>query len=170
MMTVPLSGALFSFDRKHRLKLWRHIKQDDVHLIPLGVLFIGLNPSTANETEDDPTIRRCVGFAKDWGFSMMFMGNLFSYVTSNPKELTVANCLEYHEQNWNSLKQMSGDCTRVVYCWGVHGDLHGKGEAIVEFLDPYLLCEPVCFGINKNGQPRHPLYLPKNAEVIKYAQ
>jgi hypothetical protein len=157
------NGATFSPDRKHRYSLWRTIDRGE-----LAVLFIGLNPSTADETKDDPTIRRCVGFARDWGFSKMYMGNLFSYVTAYPKELTKENCLKNDDENRLALSKMARESLRVVFCWGNNGVLHGQGKKIVHFINTWSPNDPVCFGINKNGQPKHPLYLPKNAEVIVY--
>jgi hypothetical protein len=163
-----LNGATFSPDRKHRLKLWRTVR-DDLPVSPtFTVLFIGLNSSTAAESRNDPTIRREMGFARDWGFVKMLKGNLHPYVTPDPKELTEEHCQEYYEENLQYLKEMAQESLRVVFCWGTHGELHDKGRIVADFLKPYLLIPPVCFGINKNGQPKHPLYLPKNAEVMKY--
>lgn len=167
-MTVPqINGALFSPDRKHRFKLWRSIGNEHKYG-DLAVLFIGLNPSTANETQDDPTIRRCEEFAKQWGFSKMYMGNLFSYVTAYPKELTVENCLKNDDENRLALSKMARESLRVVLCWGNNGWIRNQGKEIAEYIDTQSTCPPVCFGINKNGQPKHPLYLPKNAEVMTY--
>jgi hypothetical protein len=163
-MTVPqTNGATFSPDRKHRYSLWRTIDRGK-----LTVLFIGLNPSTADETRDDPTIRRCMGFAKQWGFSKMYMGNLFSYVTAYPKELTEDNCLKNDAENKQALAKMAQESFRVVLCWGNNGWIRNQGKEIAEYIDTQCTLSPVCFGINKNGQPKHPLYLPKNAEVMKY--
>ena len=71
------SDAIFSPDRIHRYGLWRI--WDDA--LP-KVLFIGLNPSTADELKNDPTIRRCIGYAKDWGYGGYIMGNIYCFVIS----------------------------------------------------------------------------------------
>lgn len=173
-----LSGAVFSPDRKHRYILYRSVVDEVLKLLPdkevtasLPVLlFIGLNPSTANETCDDPTIRRCIGFAKQWGFGKMYMGNLFSYVTAYPKELTVENCLKNDDENRKALIKMARESSRIVFAWGNYGVLHGRGKEIAEFISTRSLVPPVCFGLNQNGQPTHPLYVPKNVEVIKYGK
>ena len=75
-------GAIISDCQKYRYALWRNwdLSKDKV-------MFIGLNPSTADHIEDDPTIRRCIGFAKSWGYGGLYMMNLFSYRTSNPSKL-----------------------------------------------------------------------------------
>lgn len=78
-----ISGAVFSDEnRKFRYALWRIW---DITLD--GLLFIGLNPSTAEHVKDDPTVRRLIGFAKTWGFGSLFVGNLFSLVTPDPAKI-----------------------------------------------------------------------------------
>lgn len=75
------SGAIFSADRLYRYTLTRRWDGRPM------MAWIGLNPSTADETEDDPTIRRCTGFAKAWGYGGMVMLNLFAYRATDPKEM-----------------------------------------------------------------------------------
>ena len=77
-------GAIISKDKKHRYRLWR-IWDDSLP----KALFIMLNPSTADVMLDDPTIRRCIGFAKSWGYGGIYVGNIFSLRSSNPKDLKV---------------------------------------------------------------------------------
>lgn len=77
-----IKDAILSEDRKYRYILsrtWDETKPT--------VLFIGLNPSTADENEDDPTIRRCIIFAKSWGYGGLIMANLFAFRTTNPQGL-----------------------------------------------------------------------------------
>ena len=76
------SDASFSKDRIHRYTLYRVWNEE----LP-KVLFIGLNPSTATETKNDPTIRRCMGYAKDWGYGSYIMGNIFAFRSTDPKNL-----------------------------------------------------------------------------------
>ncbi len=76
------SGAVFAEERTHRLYLWRRWSTEKPWL-----MFIGLNPSTADERLNDPTIRRCIGFAERWGYGGMFMCNVFSLVSTDPKKL-----------------------------------------------------------------------------------
>ena len=77
-----LAGAHFEDDRQYRYLLWRNWDE-----LKPKIMFIGLNPSTANEEKDDPTIRRVCIFAKKWGFGGVYMANLFPFVTAYPKEL-----------------------------------------------------------------------------------
>jgi len=76
--------TIFSEDRKYRYTLWREWKSLFTRQQKEFVVFIGLNPSTADETKDDPTIKRCVGFVKKWGFDAFCMMNLFAYRTRYP--------------------------------------------------------------------------------------
>ena len=76
------SSATLSVCRKYRYEIWRRWRGGDGTAV-----FIGLNPSTADATQDDPTIRRCVGFARQWGFDWLFMGNLYAYRSTDPKPL-----------------------------------------------------------------------------------
>ena len=79
------TDATFSDDRVHRYALWRIWDES----LP-KVLFIGLNPSTATETKNDPTIRRCMGYAKDWGYGGYIMGNIFAFRSSDRRSATSA--------------------------------------------------------------------------------
>jgi hypothetical protein len=77
-------GAEFSDCGTYRYALWR-----TWNALQPGVLFVGLNPSTADATTDDPTIRRCIGFAKRWGYGGITMANVFAYRATDPREMTV---------------------------------------------------------------------------------
>ena len=157
-----ISGALFSDDnRRFRYALWRIWERTGDHL-----LFIGLNPSTANGTKDDPTVVRMANFAKSWGFGGLFVGNLFSIVSANPAVLLTDTSKElYGGPNDAAIKQMRELCTLVVVGWGEFGKHFGYRPAAV--LD--LVGEPVhCIKVNRSGEPSHPLYLPGNSKLIRY--
>lgn len=83
-----MNTAKFSPDRKYRYSLWR--SWDGLWPTDGYVLFIGLNPSTADETKDDPTIRRCIGYAKAWRFSTFCMGNIFAFRATLPADMKKA--------------------------------------------------------------------------------
>lgn len=78
-------GAKFSDCRKYRYTLWRIWNESEP-----CVMFIGHNPSTADEKEDDPTIRRCINYSRDWGYGGLYMVNLFAYRATDPKDLIAA--------------------------------------------------------------------------------
>jgi hypothetical protein len=155
-------GATFSEDKKYRFDLYRRIGLGNRKM-----LSVGLNPSTAGANKDDPTIRRDIGFALTWGFDLFYKGNLWPYVTSNPKDLTPETCNRHDVKNQSFLVKMAMESELVVLSYGNHGDMYGQGNKIASLLKQY--CENVmCFGKNQNGQPKHELYLPKTAKLERW--
>jgi hypothetical protein len=126
------------------------------------VLFIGLNPSKADENADDPTIRRCINFAKDWGFGSLCIVNLFAFCSYDPKELIKAND-PVGPKNDFILKKYISESKKIVLAWGNHGDFLKRNEMILK-----LIQKPFCLKINKNGAPAHPLYLKGTLKLIPY--
>ncbi len=151
------SKASFSKDRLYRFTLYRRWAESGQE-----ILFICLNPSTADEDHDDPTVRRCVNFARDWGYRGVWLGNLFALVTTDSAELykhyDPVGCA-----NNLVLKTMAARCAKVVYAWGNHGRLLNRSRQVVNMIGPGL-----CFGVNKTGEPKHPLYQSRNAQLIQY--
>lgn len=156
-----IKGAQFSKDRKYRYALWRTWQVGDGH-----VMFIGLNPSTADETKDDPTIRRCIGFAKRLGYGGIHMLNLFAFRATSPNDLKRA-ADPVGPENDKFLRMYFDVLGFNIACWGTHGDFMGRGDKVIELLGREDL---QCFSITKNGQPKHPLYLRRDAEIIFLAQ
>ena len=106
------SGAGFSLCRTWRYKLWRRWSSAGP-----TVAFIGLNPSTADELNDDPTIRRCIGFARHWGFGGMYVLNVFAFRSTNPRALRGA-ADPVGPRNNAALLTTCRRCDMVVACWG----------------------------------------------------
>ncbi len=129
------------------------------------VVFIMLNPSTADAEVNDPTIRRCIGFAWDWGHRALTVVNLFAYRATTPKELRRATD-PIGPANDQHILAAVGAADAVVVAWGVHGALHGRGREVMRLLSqgPQL----TCLGVTKEGLPRHPLYMPKRARPTPY--
>jgi hypothetical protein len=155
---VSPSGAMFSEDRRYRYLLWRCWNQD----LAKAAIFIGLNPSTADETEDDPTIRRCIGFAKAWNCGGMFMLNLFAWRATSPKDLKRA-ADPVGPDNDQYLKTFASLIGPTVAAWGNHGAWRGRSLEVRK-----LIPQLQCFGLTKQGEPKHPLYLPKSAQLVPY--
>jgi hypothetical protein len=150
------SGAAFSDNRKHRFVLWRAWDESKPE-----VIFIGLNPSTANETKPDPTITRVVSFAKQWGFGSVTMLNLFTYVTAHPEELKKCNDPLLMADHY--LKLYATDAEKIIFAWGKFKQAEERAkEVIAMFPNAYCLVK------NKDGSPRHPLYVPGNTEPILF--
>lgn len=130
------------------------------------VLFVCLNPSTADASKDDPTIRRLVGFAKQWGYGKLWVANLFAFRATKPEDMKAARDPigpknDFLIQRLDEMASLSGGIT--VAAWGAHGNHLNRAEEVLKLLrDPYHL------GLTKGGQPRHPLYLPKNVVPVKF--
>lgn len=140
--------AAFSPCRLYRYTL--DIVWDDTK--PLAA-FIGLNPSTADEVKDDPTVRRCRGFAEQWGCGGMRMLNIFAYRATLPADM---QAVEDPVGSENDLQIPLIGCTGPhVACWGIHGKHLGRGAAVLQNLSGLQ-----CLGRTANGSPKHPLYLP----------
>ena len=126
-------------------------------------MFVGLNPSTADEIKDDPTIRRCVAFAKAWGYAGLCMANLFAFRATNPRDMMVA-ADPVGPENDAHLGMLGQRAGVIVAAWGVNGT-HKRRAAQVRKLLPALHC----LAITKGGHPSHPLYLPKTLTPVPLA-
>lgn len=152
------SEAVISEDQKYRYYLSRQWSESGKI-----VAFIGLNPSTADAKRDDPTIRRCINFARSWGGSKLVMGNLYAYRSTNPYILnSVSDPIGLSNDAW--LDQIISESEIVVAAWGVHGTLHGRD---IEVLDKYR-SKLSYLKLTKNGHPSHPLYLSSSLIPINY--
>jgi hypothetical protein len=136
------------------------------------VLFVMLNPSTANDAVDDPTIRRCVGFARSWGHGALHVVNLFNLITPSPKVLLPwAAAKEERERSFthppNDLEIIRGESERAaltVCGWGAFGNLFPHRARQVHAV----LTAPHALRITKDGHPGHPLYLPVHLKPIPF--
>lgn len=155
---LPESGASFSPCRAYRYSLWRKWgpEQDGY------AMFVGLNPSTADETLNDPTVRRCIAFAKGWGYSGMFMTNIFAFRATDP-EVMKAQAEPVGQENDDTLRRLARGAGVVVAAWGVHGK-HAGRDSEVRALLPGIHC----LKLTKKGAPGHPLYLKKTLVPIPY--
>jgi len=153
-------GAAFSRDRQYRYRLWR--TWDSTRP---AVLFIMLNPSRADEHRDDPTIRRCINFAHSWGYGGLYVGNLFAYRSTVPKELLVCED-PIGKANRRHLKAMSQCCTAIVCGWG--------NKPIIDKLQPRIkslgrLGLPLyTIDLSCHEVPKHPLYLRAELGMRRY--
>jgi hypothetical protein len=158
-MLSQFSGAILDHSRRYRFLLWRF--WDDRP----RMLFIGLNPSTANELQDDPTVRRLCAFAQSWGYGGLYACNVFSQITPYPKEL----CLEtaIHPADTHVIK-MVVELTSLIVCgWGDGIEKAPHGIARANTIKGFLKA-PMCFGLATRGNPKHPLYMKKDTELEEY--
>ena len=148
--------AIISRDDKYRYQLSRIWDEEK----PI-VLFIMLNPSTADADVDDPTIRRVVNFAKSWGYGGVFVCNLYAFRSTDPKALRYTDD-PIGKDNIQHIQSLVGLTERVIYAWG-----NNKKE-------PEWLCNlvntPYCIDISKKGIPKHPLYLKGELKLKLYVR
>jgi hypothetical protein len=165
VLDIESGPAVFSSDRAYRYfleRVWARGKRRAV--------FIGLNPSTADENSLDPTLRRCADFADQWGCGGFTMLNLYAFRATDPKVMKSADNPIGPDNDAVLLVRCYAPTTRlVVACWGAHAD-----EDRVDDVRSLLLegePDPVtvyCLGRNQNGSPKHPLYLPKTTELEEF--
>lgn len=125
-----------------------------------SIMFVMLNPSTADAHQDDPTIRRCIGFAQLWGYGCLVGGNLFAFRATFPQKLK--RCAEpIGPENDHWLTALASEADTLVAAWGNHGRLLGRSLEVSAML-PDLMC----LGLTQRGEPKRPLYAPKSARVV----
>ena len=151
------SGATFSPCRTFRYTLWRSWPSGSGY-----ACFIGLNPSTADETEDDPTIRRCIAYAKAWGYAGLVMLNAFGYRATYPRDMLAAHD-PVGPDNDEHIRLLTRDAAVVIAAWGNHGE-HLERFRAIGTLVPKLSC----LKVTKPGHPSHPLYLKADLRPMPY--
>ena len=133
-----------------------------------ALLWIMLNPSTADETQDDATIRRVKSFTSRLGYARLTVVNLYAWRATDPHHLWTAddpvgadNDAVLAGEAWTA--RMDG--APIVAAWGAHA----KPERVAEVLAlPHLASRLYCLGVTKSGAPRHPLYLPGDTPLIPW--
>ncbi|QDT66483.1 hypothetical protein V22_37510 [Calycomorphotria hydatis] len=126
------------------------------------IVIVGLNPSTADAQIDDPTVRRCVAFAKQFGFDALTIINLFAFRATKPSVLaTVTNPVG--PRNNVHIRMAIEESDLVVFAWGATPLAEKRSEFLHGLVD-----RPACFGHTKFGAPKHPLYLPSCTQLIDY--
>lgn len=124
---------------------------------PEFVAFVMLNPSTADAEVDDPTIRRCIGFARAWDFDALEVVNLFALRSPNPQDLcdsSEAGIDPIGPDNDRAIIDVCGRAQMVVAAWGAHEFATPRAKRV------HLGAAVHCLGRTKAGHPRHPLYVP----------
>lgn len=161
-MTGP-AGAIISDCGTYRYLLWRQWDPG-----AYSCAFIMLNPSTADASQDDPTIRRCIGFAKGWGYGGVHVVNLFAYRATSPDDMKRAADPVGPENEWWVKHLVGGVGGPVIAAWGAHGTHMRQDTKMAEWARDVGV-ELQALALTASGQPRHPLYLPKNAQLMPYA-
>ncbi|MEZ4403802.1 MAG: DUF1643 domain-containing protein [Kofleriaceae bacterium] len=154
MRVLERPGAVLSGCGRYRYQLRRDLPGPPRR----GVVgFVLLNPSTADADHDDPTLRRCLGFAARWGAAGVVVGNLFAWRATDPRALAAAPD-PVGPHNDRHLAAIAAAADLVVCGWGVHG-AGARAAAVIARLAA--TATPLYhLGLTAGGQPRHPLYLP----------
>ena len=150
-----MTPAVFSPDRVYRYVLRRRVGLSD------GICtFVMLNPSTADEERDDPTVGRCKRFARDWGFGTLFVVNAFAYRATDPRELGKVND-PIGPGNDRAIRDAAKTSGLTVAAWGNGGEMNGRSDSLRSlFRESGVPLYHI--GLTASGEPRHPLYVSKD--------
>jgi len=159
MKKIPeVSQCLFSNDRLYRYSLLHaiHPSVEPQRLIA----WICLNPSTADENSLDPTLRRIKGFSEAWGYTHFVVLNIFAWRATRPADLKTAHSpVGRNNDRW--IKTWTNQAEMTVVGWGEHGSHQGRSKQVTPLLD---LSKTFCLGINRSGEPKHPLYIAQGVQ------
>ena len=154
-------GAYLSKCRKYRYSLWRIWDETKA-----PILFILLNPSTADEAVDDPTIRRCIGFAKEWGAGGIVVVNLFAFRATSPDEMMAVDD-PIGPLNDRTILKVAGAASIAICAWGNSGNHLGRSSSLKRIMVDKGV-ELFCLGTNNSGEPKHPLYIKSGTKLKQY--
>lgn len=157
-------SAVFSDCGTYRYELARGLSGGSLLNRATTCLFVMLNPSTASATEDDPTIRRCIGYAERWGHGRLVVANLFAFRSTDPKALA-GDPEPVGPENDAAILRLAREASTVVCAWGAHGAYMGRGREVVRMLRGAGV-EPLCLSQTKAGHPGHPLYLAGKLDPV----
>jgi hypothetical protein len=154
-VTLLQSGAVICDTYRYLLyRTWNSIGPQ--------ITWIMLNPSTADATADDPTIRRCIHFSREWGFGSLSVVNLFAYRAVSVRDMQAASD-PIGPENDTYLLQACKQTSCLLVAWGRDGQYHGRDQEVCK----KLLAQGFrlfCLGTNQDGSPKHPLYVRKEVE------
>jgi len=150
-----LSGAVIK--GQYRYHLWRQWDAQRPR-----VTFVLLNPSTADASHNDPTIRRCIDFAREWGFGCLSVVNLYAWRSPSPQNLTrVADPVGPENDAYLSAAAAQSAC--LIAAWGRFGRYSERDREVMELLIAYA-SRLFCLSLNQDGSPKHPLYIKKGTQ------
>lgn len=150
-------SAQFDSTGQYRYRLdrqWDHTRP--------RITLVMLNPSRADHQQDDPTVRRCTRLAQQWQYGSLVVVNLFAYCTASPKVLKTVDH-PVGVDNDDAILQACGSAENILLAWGNWGHLHNRDRQVLALLTPYR-DRLYCLGLNQTGQPRHPLYIPRDTQ------
>ena len=177
-----MRSAIISACDKFRYRLERDIEPSEEALdlvrmfgpsagpVPLTIAFFGINPSTADAMLDDATVRKWVKFARREDATRIIVGNIFSYRSTDPKNL---GRVAKHQgpEHWQHLQQIIDDADMLVPCWGSRDKVPKRLHDEIDLLLGTLLQseKPLrIFGLTNSADPKHPLFLPDDTPLVAW--
>lgn len=157
---MKFPGTVISEDGRYRYTLERTWER-----VPRFVLWLMLNPSTADGTTNDATIRRCVRYARDWGYGGILVGNLYAYRATQPADL-FGHPDPVGPENDAALLELVGRSSLIVCAWGQRGPDPSRRWNVLRSLGVPTHRQVFALRVNDNGEPGHPLRLPLGARPI----
>lgn len=153
--------AVIDKNKKYRYVLERRWGSDINNIVN----FILLNPSTADASHDDPTVRACIEFARRWGYDGIAITNLFAFRATDPIEMK--SCQNPHgSQNDKYISSVAKKSRIIIVAWGNHGTHCNRDREVLNVL--ISIKKPFCLGITDSGNPRHPLYIKRTVKPIPF--
>lgn len=165
-MKYVSAGATFDEpERKYRYRLWR-----EWDAAPTRLLWVMLNPSTADETVLDPTLRRVEGFTRAWGYGGFMVVNLFALRSTDPRGLyehtsPIGESDGLFNVNDDEIQTAANRAASIVVAWGGEKIARDRARAVLALLHSRKLG---CLGVNSDGSPKHPLYLASASKVQEF--
>lgn len=166
LFTDTCRGAVLSEDGLYRYRLERTFAKDS-----RTACFLMLNPSTADAEKDDPTIRKCIGFAKRWQCGRLLVVNLFAWRATDPEKLKDAQDPVGPDNDDHIVAAVDTavrTAGKVVCAWGVHGTLHDRNWNVLAMIRHRFSVQVAnlrCLRLTKDGHPEHPLLVPYSVEL-----
>ena len=159
------NACVFSSDRRYRYTLLHRWDDLLTPAVSQGIAWICLNPSTADEDQLDPTLRRIQHFSAAWGHTHFVMLNAFAYRATDPADMkAAADPVGPDNDHW--IAHWAGRVDRIMLGWGEHGVHLGRHVRVLELLDP---AKVYCLARNASGQPKHPLYIAQQTKPVRFS-
>lgn len=131
--------------------------------------WIGLNPSTADERINDPTVRRCVDYTHKWGYQTMVMTNLFGFRATDPDAMMDhGETIAAMQDNARTIAELAKQAELIVCGWGNHGKHIRRAAKVVDHMRNVMGLHLYCLGQTKMGEPKHPLYLRADLRPVPF--
>ena len=153
--------AIYSDCELYRMRLSIHWDRSKP-----SINFLMLNPSTATERKNDPTVEGCEQRARAWGYGSLIVTNIFAFRATDPREM-MSHPEPVGPGNDYFIIESARECLVTVAAWGNHGSHKLRGAEVRNMLRTYEI-RPFIFAVNKTGEPKHPLYVARNVPAVPW--